>query len=360
MSELRELLNHAARHNVNPFGERISSADMRTQNADFIVEEILGFEPEGEGEFLFLWLEKDGQNTDWVAGQLAQALNVRRSAVSYSGRKDRHAVTRQWFCVHWQNKEIPDVAALKVEGCHFISAERHPRKLRTGAHKANHFKLVLRSIDAPHVVVDERLELIHKMGVPNYYGSQRFGRIEPESQESANITHALNWLETEKAPHKKNLRSLYLSAFRSAMFNHIITARVTADNWHQALDGEYFVLDGARTGFDWHKKTEDWPQRLETMDIHPSVTLQGKGHAKSSQAVRALEQDLLKPFKPVIQFLNTNRLKIEQRASRLKVDALKWHWHSETELSLSFNLVRGAFATSVLAMIFDIEDKSFR
>ncbi len=62
---------------------------------DFIVFENLGFIPSGEGEHHLLHIEKIGQNTHWVAQQIARSLGMDKKAVGYCGRKDRHAVTRQ-------------------------------------------------------------------------------------------------------------------------------------------------------------------------------------------------------------------------------------------------------------------------
>jgi len=49
---------------------------LRQTPEDFNVEEELGFEPEGEGEHLWVWLEKRGMNTDQVARQLARLAGV--------------------------------------------------------------------------------------------------------------------------------------------------------------------------------------------------------------------------------------------------------------------------------------------
>jgi tRNA pseudouridine13 synthase len=93
------------------------SADFRAQLEHFQVEEQLSFEPCGQGEHVFLWIEKAGQNTQFVAKQLAKFAKVKARDVSYSGLKDRHAVTRQWFCVpvpikselDWQHFELSGV-----------------------------------------------------------------------------------------------------------------------------------------------------------------------------------------------------------------------------------------------------------
>ena len=48
---------------------------------------------------MLLWVEKIGQNTQYVAKQIAAAAGLKARLVSYAGLKDRHAVTRQWFCL---------------------------------------------------------------------------------------------------------------------------------------------------------------------------------------------------------------------------------------------------------------------
>src|SRR4051794_11937890 len=66
---------------------------------DFEVEEVPAYEPSGEGDHLFLWVEKTGQDTAWVARALGRAAGVPESDVGYAGLKDRQAVTRQYFSV---------------------------------------------------------------------------------------------------------------------------------------------------------------------------------------------------------------------------------------------------------------------
>ena len=43
------------------------SARVRTEPEDFQVEEVLGFEPDGEGSHALLRVRKQGLNTQWVA-----------------------------------------------------------------------------------------------------------------------------------------------------------------------------------------------------------------------------------------------------------------------------------------------------
>ena len=66
---------------------------------DFIVVEQLAEPLTGTGEHLYLRVKKRNANTNWVASQIARCADIRTLDVGYAGRKDRHAVTRQWFSV---------------------------------------------------------------------------------------------------------------------------------------------------------------------------------------------------------------------------------------------------------------------
>ena len=70
---------------------------IKQQAEDFYVEEMMSQELSGEGEHVWLFVEKRGENTDFIARKIAKYADVRPMDVGLSGLKDRHAVTRQWF-----------------------------------------------------------------------------------------------------------------------------------------------------------------------------------------------------------------------------------------------------------------------
>ena len=63
---------------------------------DFEVEEIPAYEPCGEGEHLFLWIEKRDVPAERLVEHVARALGIARQDVGVAGLKDRRAVTRQY------------------------------------------------------------------------------------------------------------------------------------------------------------------------------------------------------------------------------------------------------------------------
>ena len=151
------------------YGNPPLTAVLRSTPEDFQVEEILGYDADGNGEHALLWVEKRGANTDWVARELAKFAGIPPLNVGYAGLKDRHAVTRQTFSVQLAGKPDPDWSAFPAEGVKVLAATRHTRKLKRGALRGNRFVLVLRQVDGDRAVADQILKQIAQRGVPNYF-----------------------------------------------------------------------------------------------------------------------------------------------------------------------------------------------
>ena len=307
------------------FGAPLFPATIRTTPADFQVTEELGFEFTGDGEHDYLWIEKTGANTEWVARQLARFADVPAKDVGYAGLKDRHAVTRQWFSVPRWN--APDWNALDVEGVKVLDVQRHNRKLRRGAHKSNRFHIVLRG-DGLHkhaAAIEKRVQVIREQGVPNYFGEQRFGR------DGNNVSLADAWASGKRLPRHK--RSLAISTARSFMFNDYLDTRVRAGTWNTMLPGDKANLDGTGSVFDVDDVDEEIERRCSEMDIHPAGELAGDGSTGGNDAW--------------IAALGKARVEPGTRSLRLKVANLSCNI-VEDAVELSFALGRGTFATSVL------------
>lgn len=320
-------------------GPTLFAAVIRTKPADFDVTEEFDFDFSGDGEHDFLYVEKTGANTEWVSRQLAQHAGVPAKDVGYSGLKDRHAITRQWFSVpRWH---APDWDNVTIEGVSLLDVQRHLKKLRRGAHKANHFRIVLRGTLPDASVLEQRLQLIGDVGVPNYFGPQRFGR------NGSNVELASIWSAGKRLPRHK--RSIAISSARSFMFNELLNTRVVAGTWNTILPGEVVNLDGSGSVFDVDVVDDEITRRCQEMDIHPTGLLWGDG--SPADAAPAGHDDWLRA-------LGKARVKPARRSLRLKVMNLQWQLDDEA-LTLSFKLGRGAFATSVLSEIAEVSDVLF-
>ena len=69
---------------------------IKTAPEDFEVEEIPAYEPSGQGDFLYLWIEKRDMGAEYFARQIAKRLGIPPGEIGTAGLKDRRAVTRQW------------------------------------------------------------------------------------------------------------------------------------------------------------------------------------------------------------------------------------------------------------------------
>ncbi|MFG6177101.1 tRNA pseudouridine(13) synthase TruD [Halomonas sp. THAF12] len=314
----------------------------RATPEDFRVEEYLGFEPEGQGEHLWLWLEKRDLTTAMVARRLAKACEVAPRDVGYAGMKDRHAVTRQWFSVHLPGREAPEDldARLAELPLTLLEVTRHPRKLKRGVHAANRFRLRLtgEALDGPELA--ERWDWLCRHGVANYFGPQRFGPDGRNLHRAASLL-ARGWRKRDDRD------GMLLSAARSYLFNELLAARIVDGSWNVPLPGEAVVLDGSASRFVVEAIDASLIERAERLDLHPSGMLWGQGESVARDEALALEQALRGAHPELCAGLERAGVKMARRPLRLRLAAPRLE-SGEGEAWLSFTLPRGAFATAVL------------
>jgi tRNA pseudouridine13 synthase len=326
------------------YGPPPATGILRQDPEDFQVEEDLGFEPEGEGEHLWVWIEKREINTDQVARQLAKVAGVRQGDVSYAGLKDRHAVTRQWFSIHLLKADIALAVRWQDVNWRVLRAVKARRKIRRGSLHGNRFIITLREIQGDKQAIAPRLRQIAESGVPNYFGEQRFGRD--------NLTQAEAMARGELRVADRHLRGIYLSSLRSAIFNAVLACRVRDGNWSRALPGEALNLNGSRSFFVADIIDESIINRLAEGDIHPTGPLWGKGEPPCHGEALAREGAIVAQCPAIwLQSCIDAGMEQERRALRLAVHNLAWEWLDDSALKLAFRLPAGAYATVVLREI---------
>lgn len=153
----------------------VPAAGIIKQHADdFVVEEVPLYPFDGRGTHTCMLIEKVGLSTVQAAANVAQALNVRRRDIGYAGLKDARAVTRQWFSV--EHVDPARVVALDVPRVRVLQVTRHGNKLRLGHLRGNRFVIRVRHVDAARFdELEAGLRRLCRLGVPNYFGRQRFG-----------------------------------------------------------------------------------------------------------------------------------------------------------------------------------------
>lgn len=325
------------------YGSPTGQGVIRTLPEDFIVEETLAFEPSGSGEHFFLQVQKTGENTEYVARQLARFANVRQRDIGFAGMKDRHAITTQWFSVWLPKGDEPIWQDFAADGFKTISVMRHARKLKRGALANNRFELTIRQWRGDKTKTIEQLTAIKNHGVANYYGSQRFGHG------GQNVAKALAMFQGAKVGREQ--RSLYLSAARSFLFNHILSARIEQNTWSQGLNGDVLMIDGSHSCFACDEMDEDICARLEQNALHPTGALFGKSESRVSSEALVLEQSVFEKYTELTKGLIAFGLENDRRSLRVNVSNLTWQFDDDDTLRLQFNLPAGSYATAVLREI---------
>lgn len=323
-------------------GGPLGKGSIRQQPEDFIVDELASVEFTGEGEHVCLHIRKRGLNTEDIARQLATLAGVTRRDVSYAGMKDRHALTTQWFSVYLPGVADPDWQQLNSDAVQVLEVVRNGRKLRRGTLAGNRFQISIREFEVDAGLLEARLQQIAGQAVPNYFGSQRFGRG------GSNLERALEMFAGRRV--KREQRSLYLSAVRSMLFNKVLSQRVSEGNWDQLLDGEVCMRTGSRGFFATESVDDELRQRLQAQAIHPSGPLWGKGELPSQGQALELEKTALAGLADWCEGLEKAGLKMERRSLRLIPQDLQWSYADKT-LILNFSLPAGCFATAVLREI---------
>ena len=178
----------------------VSDADgtggrLRTEPEDFYVEELELFDSQpvdadtGAYPHLLLRVRLRGWDTNDFAGILSDRLGISRERVSWAGTKDKHAVTTQLFSVDAiAPSELPELSDVDID-----VVGRTGRPILFGDLAGNAFEITVRSPDRPEnasEITDELREFAGRtesneqlIGVPNYFGQQRFGSHRPVTHE---------------------------------------------------------------------------------------------------------------------------------------------------------------------------------
>src|SRR5687768_2186229 len=90
---------------------------------DFFVQEIPLYEPTGEGEHVYVEVQKVGIPTFELIHRLSRALQVSPKGIGYAGMKDAQAVTVQTVSIFGTTPEA--VMALQIPGVTVRWAIRH-------------------------------------------------------------------------------------------------------------------------------------------------------------------------------------------------------------------------------------------
>jgi tRNA pseudouridine13 synthase len=146
---------------------------LKRQPEDFQVEELPRVVTAPHGRFTYYRLSKRGLGTLEAIEAICRRWNIPGRRVSYGGLKDRHAVTIQYLTIF----DGPDVSlhqsALDLEPLGRLERPYGPHDF-----VGNRFEIVLRDMTADAAArAGKQLETLARDGLPNYFDDQRFGSV---------------------------------------------------------------------------------------------------------------------------------------------------------------------------------------
>jgi tRNA pseudouridine13 synthase len=315
-------------------------ARIRVQPEDFRVEEIPLYPPSGEGDHTFVRVEKRLRTTEQVADELARAAGVRARDVGYAGRKDRVAVATQWLSV--PGLEVERALGLEFEGIRVLEAIRHGHKLRTGQLRANRFEIQVREVDAEScVAAQQRFEGLSEAGMPNYFGSQRFGHG------GRNVGFGLRLLLGKVRTKDRRKARFAISALQAAVFNDVLDARPIGI-------GELELGDVAMLGTSGGQfLVEDCAceqPRADSFEISPTGPIFGTRVIEPTGAVARRERQALEGRGVNLEKIEIPRgirLRGARRSLRVRPGGSRFQKTADG-FQLDFELPPGSYATVLL------------
>jgi len=381
---------------------------IKVHPADFRVTEIPRYHPSGQGDHVYLYIEKQGLGSLEAAARIAQALGRPRRTVGLAGLKDARGLTRQWISVE---RADPDKAArLHLPNIRVLAVSRHRNRLKIGHLAGNRFEVRIRGCRPGARPVAERvLAVLSRRGMPNWFDRQRFGTRgdnhllgralvlgqarefcdrflgRPSSADSPRLAHArtaydagdlvearqrftghpdhlrvLMTLARTKDPQRamqalpRQLTRLLVSAFQSDLFNAVLEQRLTEIDYVEAGDLAYIHGRGAVFLVE---RPEDEAPRAERFEISPTGPIVGHrvtlAEARPGQIERAVLQE--KSIAPAdFESVKALRLRGDRRPLRVPVSGLEVRPVGD-DLIVCFSLPSGAYATVLLAEIMKAE-----
>lgn len=267
--------------------EQSIGGQLKAEPDDFEVEELPAYEPCGEGEHLFLWIEKRDLSGPDLRQYLARTLRLPPGEIGMAGLKDRRAITRQYVSVPARLESQID--AVQSDWVRVLSSTRHTNKLKTGHLFGNRFRIRLRGPDPAGLpFLAQRIRQLSLLGVPNYFGEQRFGH------DQQSLTRGLKLLSAAQKRRPKGFRDrLAISAVQSWLFNQALSERCTQGRLDHVVAGDV-LLDRTRR---WAHQLAETDRQLEVDAgppvLVPSGPLFGPRMPPAAGSVAESEQDLL-------------------------------------------------------------------
>ena len=309
---------------------------------DFIVEEIPLYQFSDHGDFTFLLIEKTNLSTLDLVNVIRKHFDLEDHEVGVAGWKDKRAITRQWISLPLQKTSKERLAPLADKGIKILEQRRHSNKLRTGHLLGNRFSVLIRQPD-PQALEKAAaiIQSIQTLGLPNFYGVQRFGAGGDNPEKGLALLLGKYRLRSVRK------RKLLISSYSSLLFNLTLKYRIEQELFTRLLPGDIAKKHDTGGLFLVTDAAKEQP-RAERLEISATGPIWGRKMKKAGDQAAVLEEKIL-----FSQGLRPDVFHKQPGSRRsLRVILRDFSMQQEGEgLRLEFFLPKGSYATVLLAEI---------
>jgi len=331
---------------------------LRATPDHFIVEELPLYDPQGEGQHVYINLTKEGLTTREVQGQLARLFKVSEQQVGFAGMKDKHARTTQTFSVNGGFMDADGVAAIPQRVADALPvtvhwAKLHKNKLKVGHLIGNRFTITVTEMGMPAAEALAQAQIIvealRRTGLPNYYGPQRLG------VNGDNVRRGLAILQGKRYVKDRWLRRLMISSYQSYLCNRYLTERVERGLFDRILTGD--VAKKYATGGMFQVEDADIEQpRYAAQEITFTAPIYGPKMWDASGPSGDLEAAVWAEAPITFEHFAKARIQGARRVGRMLTPDLTIRLGEDGEsLVVQFSLLKGSYATTVLSEIMKVD-----
>jgi len=151
---------------------------LRSSPEDFIVEELPLPISDPDGPYLICRLTKTNWELQRAVKEIAKRLGISHRRIAWAGTKDKNAVTTQFISLYDVTPEAVGQVHLADITLEVIGRSQH--SLTLGGLAGNRFDITIRDCIAEDLAGRvQAATAVASLGIPNYYGLQRFGVVRP-------------------------------------------------------------------------------------------------------------------------------------------------------------------------------------
>lgn len=255
------------------------------QNVDdfIVIEEPIRFT--GKGNFIILKIKKKSLGTWDLLEKLADGLGIYENELGYAGLKDKNATTTQYISV--PRKYHKDIKKFKHPKIEIKETFLHKTKLNIGDLIGNSFEINLHEVKIEDLgIIEKRLKEIEKVGMPNFFGFQRFGRDVEKNLEKANKV-----IYGDLKIKDRKLEKMLISAYQSDFFNKWLATRIQdSEESFKLLGGDVMLSLKENKFFTPSTISSKTQNDFENKEIVPTGLLSGRDVYRAKNEARLVEE----------------------------------------------------------------------